>query len=57
MTPVPEADPQVAADVRQPALSLSKGLILSQRVRREKRSEPFDRLRVYLVTSAATLDW
>ena len=22
-----------------------------------KRSEPFDRLRVYLVTSAATLDW
>ena len=23
----------------------------------EKRSEPFDRLRVYLVTSAATLDW
>jgi len=35
----------VAADVRR--LTLSSG----------KRSEPFDRLRVYLVTSAATWDW
>ena len=40
---------QVAADVRKPALSLSKGLTLFQRVRRKKDQS--------LVTSAATLDW
>src|SRR5215813_9582612 len=39
----------VGADVRKPALSLSKGLTLFQRVRREKDQS--------LVTSAPTLDW
>ena len=39
----------VGADVRKPALSLSKGLILSQRVLREEDQS--------LVTSAPTLNW
>ena len=45
---------RVAADVRRPALSLSKGAHSIPTRSPGKRSEPFDRLRVCLVTAAAT---